>query len=113
MSDISSFDRRLRQLEGKRARKASGGHSLRMGPDGLVTMVPRRRKPRFPLGAVLSVLAVAFAFKAVLLASMGTESYVAKLSDLASGSAAERAGAWVLQPDPLSLALAKPLAPYL
>lgn len=113
MSDMSSFDRRLRQLDRKRARITDRGHVMRMGPDGLVTMVPRRRKPRFPLGAVLSVLAVAFAFKAVLLASMGTESYVAKLSDLGAGSLAERAGAWVLQPDPLSLALAKPLAPYL
>ena len=105
MSDISSFDRRVRELDRKRSRIAKKGYAMRVGRDGLVTMVPRRRRPRFPLGAIVSVLAVAFAFKAVLLASMGTESYEAKLSDLGTGSLAERAGAWVLQPDPLSLAL--------
>ena len=113
MSDLLSFDRRVRQLGRKHSRISANGYAVRLRPDGLVTVVPRRRTPRFPLGAVLGVLAVAFAFKAVLLASMGTASYELKLSDLASGGLAERAGAWVLQPDPLSLALARPLAPYL
>ena len=113
MSDTASFDRRLRQLDRKHSRIASRGHAARMGRDGLVSMVPRRRTPRFPLGAVLSVLAVAFAFKAVLLASMGTASYEAKRAELAAGGIVEQVGAWVLQADPLSLALARPLAPYL
>ena len=113
MSDLLSFDRRVRQLEHKNSRISSNGYAMRLGANGVVTMVPRRRTPRFPLGAVLGVLAVAFAFKAVLLASMGTASYEARLSDLAAGGPAERLGAWVLQPDPLSLTLARPLAPYL
>lgn len=107
-----TFDDRLRQLGRKHSRIASNGYVTRMGPDGLVTIEPRLRKPKFPLRPLLAILAVAFCFKGLLLASMGAGNYAEKVATLQAGSLVEKAGAWLMQADPVTVMLAGTLAPY-
>jgi hypothetical protein len=103
----STFDDRIARVQQRRRRLAAGA-TLRVGRDGLVTAHPRRAVlPRFPLRGILMTLAGFVVFKAVLLVQLGAATYEARLESLAAGTAIERAGAWVLQIDPATAALAE------
>lgn len=104
----ASFERRLRRLIRKHRRLAAG-IVYRMAPDGLVTAHPGPRPataPRLPLKGIALLGAFALCFKALLFAALGEPTYVARLDALADGSVAERAGATLMRPDPLTRALA-------
>jgi hypothetical protein len=106
----TTFDRRVTQLETKH-RLLSDGVSYRIGPDGLITAHPSRRfMPRFPSRGLFLLLLTAFAFKAALFVASGEAAYEARLAELAQGRAVERTMAWVMQPDPLTQALAAAVA---
>jgi hypothetical protein len=95
----ASFDQRLSRII-KEGRRGSLGVTYRVGPDGRLTAAPRRRLGRFPLGAILLVLAAAFVFKAGLFVTLGEGTYESRRDILVQGNVAERAAAWVMQPDP-------------
>lgn len=96
----TSFEDRVSHLNQKH-RRLSLGVSYRVGKDGLiVTVPPPRIGPRFPLRAVLFVLIMGFAFKAILFTGLGEATYAGRLSLLEEGNMAERAAAWAMQPDP-------------
>jgi len=106
----TTFDRRVTQLETKH-RRMSAGVSYRIGPDGLITAHPDRRfLPRFPSRGLVLLLLTAFAFKAALLVASGEAAYNARLADLAKGQTVERTMAWLMQPDPVTRALASTVA---
>lgn len=104
MSIDQTFDQRLRRVLRKHRRMNENGTVRRMGPDGLVSVYPRRRMPKFPLGAVVALFAVAFLFKAWLFTAMGADEYAARVQVLAAGAPATvladgrphriRIGAW-------------------
>jgi hypothetical protein len=99
-----AFDRRLRALARKHDRMTLG-ITYRIGRDGLITAHPRRRiAPRFPLKSLMGLVLAAFGFKIALFALLGAETYGARLAQLQTGSAVEQAGAWLMQPDPVTLA---------
>ena len=102
----ASFDQRLKSLSRKHARIRENGYAGKMGRDGLIVMVPRRRGPSFPMRGFLGLVLVALAFKTFLVVSLGTEEYAARLDALASGTFVERGGAWVMALDPVTQALA-------
>lgn len=58
-----------------------------------------------PKGFVLLV-ALFLAFKGVVIAHLGPETYVAAIHKLEDGAAVERAGAFIMRPDPVSRAVA-------
>lgn len=110
MSIDQTFDQRLRRVLRKHRRMNENGTVRRMGPDGLVSVYPRRRMPKFPLGAVVALFAVAFLFKAWLFTAMGADEYAARVQVLAAGAPVERAAAWVMHADPATLAVAQVLS---
>lgn len=108
-STEATFDERLRRPMRKHRRMSENGVVRRMGPDGLVSVYPRRRMPRFPLRAVVLLVIVAFAFKAAMMQVMGPGVYDARVAALAEGAPSERAAAWVMQADPVTLAISRTL----
>ena len=102
---IPNFDNRMRNIIRKHKRLDIGA-VRRMGKDGLVTLQPKRRLPAFPIRALFLLALVAVIFKAFLMAQMGVQTYTAELAHLNVGSAAEKVGAWLLQPDAVSSMLA-------
>lgn len=106
------FQKRMRHIE-RRHSKLSKGYLMTVTHDGLVVPQPRRLNLRFPVRALLvAALSVVF-FKAFALAFLGTASYDARISALASGTAAERMGAFLMQADPVSRFVADKIAPYI
>ncbi|WP_245834206.1 hypothetical protein [Yoonia maricola] len=71
--------------------------------DGLIVAKPRLYRPRFPLKGLLAVLFLGFLFKGFLFAYLGEAEYVERVAALEGGSVLEQAGAWIMQPDPVTV----------
>ncbi|MBE0454960.1 hypothetical protein [Roseovarius autotrophicus] len=102
MADIhQGFTKRLRQIDLKRSR-LERGYVGKVRDDGLIEFRPRRRLPSVPLrGLIYLIFGFAF-FKAVVLAHLGVVTYQERHALLAQGNPLEQAGAFVMQPDPLT-----------
>jgi hypothetical protein len=94
--------KRLTRIEAKR-RAISKGAVYSVNQDGLIIARPRRRGMQLPLRGVFFAFASVILFKVVLLASLGAGTYNSRVAELASGSVFERAGAWAMTADPLTL----------
>lgn len=106
------FQARLKQIRQKHA-ALSGGYSAKLRPDGLLVVKPRKVQPRIS-GRTLVFFAAAFLlFKGFLMAVLGFGSYDERVQRLAEGSGIERAGALLMQADPLSVYAAGKIGPLL
>jgi hypothetical protein len=113
MSDVhQGFQTRLRSISRKRAR-FERGYVGKVGRDGLIVFKPRRRMPTIPVRGLLYLVLGFVFFKAVVLAHLGAVTYDERIAQLAEGSHIEQAGALVMRPDPLTLIMARYLAPVL
>lgn len=65
----------------------------------------RRRRPR-ALGIVIVAAIILFALKAGMYVAIGPDAYAYKVAALKGGTDADRMGAWLLQADPVTLAIA-------
>ncbi|MGR3805815.1 hypothetical protein [Marinibacterium profundimaris] len=114
MSDsFAGFDARRRRIETKHG-KLANGYDLHMQKDGLIVARPRRTRglgvtPR----VLILVVAALLGFKGFLIAALGPMAYSDRVERLGAGSAFEKAGAWVMQADPVSREIGAALAPYL
>lgn len=108
-----NFDKRLRRVTRRHRKIYTNGARTKVGRDGLITAVPRRRAPRFPLRGVVILFAAALAYKAVMFAWLGPAVYGDRVDELQSGTVVEQAGAWALQADPVTIAIADFINPYL
>jgi hypothetical protein len=106
------FDKRVKQIS-RRHEKMANGVVRRVNPDGLIVARPRAYRPRFPLKGLLVLLAIGFLFKGFLFAYLGESGYAERVATLQAGTAMERAGAWVMQPDPATLAIAGLVQPLI
>ncbi|WP_170332807.1 hypothetical protein [Ruegeria arenilitoris] len=106
------FDQRVHRLNKKHA-KLSRGYRATMRKDGLVVMKPQRVKSAVPLKALMGCFLGLFAFKVFLLTSLGASAYQYRVDSLAEGTSVEKAGAWVMQVDPVSKFLAAQVSSYL
>jgi hypothetical protein len=97
-----AFEQRVGNLAVKHRRMARG-IAHRMDRNGLVTAIPRRRMPSFPLRGLMILLAAAFLFKAFLFATLGGSVYEQRVAQLSAGSIVEQGGAWVMQADPATI----------
>ncbi|MBE1296305.1 MAG: hypothetical protein GJ678_08700 [Rhodobacteraceae bacterium] len=109
------FHARLQRLEDKHSAMTSG-YSAHVGADGLIVVEPR--KPAKSRGwmtprAVVYFLCFFFIFKGVVMAALGFASYEARVAELSKGILIERAGAIVMQPEPISVFIGYKLRPYL
>ena len=95
------FRKRLRRIM-RRHRLLAMGYTMKLNSDNLLVAHPRHLSPKFPWRAMASVLIVGLVFKAFLIAALGDATYLSRLGGLSQGHALERAGAWVMQPEPVS-----------
>ena len=91
----------------------SNGVVKTINSDGLIVAKPRLYRPRFPLKGLLAVLFLGFLFKGFLFAYLGEAEYVERVAALQGGSVLEKAGAWVMQPDPVTVIAADGIATIL
>lgn len=106
------FDERLRLLSRKH-QAMSRGYVTRMQPDGLIVAQPKRRSVRVSARAVFLFLAAFIGFKAFLVANLGPLAYDDRLARLEAGTLVEKAGAFVMQADPLTMYVALKIGPIL
>lgn len=101
-----SFNKRLRNIVRDHQRLNTGAvHAIRS--DGLIVARPRVYNPKFPLrGLVLLVLSTVI-FKAYIYAHLGVATYTDRVERLGEGSLIEQAGAWFMQADALTVAVAR------
>lgn len=96
------FGMRLRRID-RRHRKLSDGYVTSVNHDGLIIAVPRRRRIRVPFAGIALLAVGVLALKGMVHAQLGPEVYEARIAGLAQGGQIERVGAWVMQPDPITL----------
>jgi len=106
MSDtFSDFDNRLRRISKSRVKLAKGYVSV-VGDDGLIIVKPRRKRIQLPIRGALLLFVGFLGFKAMVLVSLGQPVYMDRVETLHNGTTIERAGAWVMQADPLTVMVA-------
>jgi hypothetical protein len=101
------FDRRLEQLEEKKA-ALHEGHRLTVDETGLMTLIPTGERRRqigrmIPVRALMVMAAVLLSFKGFLLYQLGYGVYAAKLSSMQKGDAVDQIGAYLMQIDPVTV----------
>jgi len=100
-----NFDKRLRRIVRNHQRMANGVvHSV--NSDGLIVSRPKIYNPRFPLRGLLLLVATAFLFKGYIYATLGAVTYQDRIERLAEGTLVEQAGAWIMQADTATIAVA-------
>jgi len=113
MSQSANFDNRLRRLQRTHNKMYANGIVRKIGKDGLISAHPRRRMPRFPLKAFSILIVAALLYKSTLFATLGAGVYQERVDALAAGSTVEQGGAWIMQADPATVAIAGFIAPLL
>ncbi len=97
-SQFDEFDRRMSRIS-RRHSKLSHGYVTKVMDDGMVVAKPRRRGGMGTARALAILLMVMVLFKGVLHARLGDVEYQQRIATLASGSAVEKAGAFVMTAD--------------
>ncbi len=106
---FKQFDQRLKRI---RQIHRKGGAFEAAGTLGRSFYTRRaRRGQRGVLRPALAIVAALVVFKAIAAASMPAGDYAARVDALSQSGLAGRAGAFVMAPDPISLALGGWLAP--
>ncbi len=100
------FSERLQRLSRKHD-AMTRGYVTHMQPDGLIVARPKRPPIRISGRAVLLCFAAFIGFKVFLVASLGLVTYEERLGRLQAGTMVERIGAFAMQVDPVTKALAK------
>ena len=106
------FEERLKRLARKH-RAESRGYVTRMQPDGLIIARPKRQTIQVPFRVVIFFLAAFIGFKAFLFAGVGPLTYEVRLAHLQAGTLMEKAGAYAMQADPLTVYVATQIGPNL
>ncbi len=102
------FEKRLRRIV-KNHQRMANGVTHRVDNNGLIQAHPRIYNPKFPLRGLILLIGTAFLFKGYIYATLGETTYVERIAGLADGTLIERAGAWIMQADPATLAVAQVL----
>lgn len=109
---IRSFNQRVGRIHQKH-RKMSRGFVELVERDGL--LVPRsgrRQRRSFPLKGLILALVGFMVFKGLLYSQVGATTFGTRLDNLSSGSAIEKAGAWVMQADPVTIWIAEQITSF-
>ena len=100
-----TLNKRLRRVIRKHDRMRTNGVVHRVGSDGLIRSRPRLIRPQFPIKGLFLIVALLVMFKALLFAQIGAGNYAIKIEDLRNGTGVDRVGAFVMQEEPVTLAL--------
>lgn len=103
MSDaFAQFEKRLENLERKH-RELAAGYVARINPDGLITIEPKSKRSGLTARLVALMLLGLVVFKIMVLALVTPVVYQERLDQLMAGTEFEKAAAWIMQIDPLTL----------
>lgn len=103
MSDaFAQFEKRLSSLERKHKALAEG-YVARISPDGLITVQPKPKSSGLTVRLVALIFFGVMLFKLITVSLIGEVTYQERLDQLLSGTGFEKATAWILQLDPLTL----------
>jgi hypothetical protein len=112
-STTPSFEKRSRQIVRMHRKVIRRGGELNLGPDGLLTVRPKRGGTGIPFRGLFIIAALLFGAKAMMLVQDGAVGYGERVEKLAQGGMVEQAGAFVMQADPLTVKLAAYIQPLL
>jgi len=112
MTIDASLNKRLNKVVRTHERMRTNGVVHRVGRDGLIRSRPRLIRPRFPVKGIIVLVALLIAFKSLMFAQLGAGNYALKIEELRGGSAVEQAGAFLMQEEPVTLALGGYLKQY-
>jgi type VI protein secretion system component VasF len=108
-ANFQEFDKRMARIL-REHQKLSNGYVTKVTRDGLIVAKPRRRILSLaPLRFLLLLLVAAMVFKIFFYINMGAEVYNARVANLAVGTQVEKLGSFVLQADPVTVAIAEKL----
>lgn len=104
---FAHFDRRLEQLEEKKA-ALSEGHRLAVDETGLMKLIPTGERRRqitraVPVRALMIMAAILLTFKGFLLFRLGFGVYTAKVASMQRGDTLDQVGAYLMQIDPVTI----------
>ncbi|MEK0162540.1 hypothetical protein VWZ88_15280 [Phaeobacter sp. JH20_36] len=108
----NNFYARLDRLERKHGAMARG-YTAKVRADGLIVVAPRRVQSRISGRSLILFVAAFLLFKGFLMAALGFGSYDYRVDQLRAGTGLEKAGAFVMQRDPVSQFLAEKIGPVL
>ena len=100
------FYKRIRRIQRQR-NKLAAGYALKVDKNNLIVPRPHYVRLTFPWRGLCLAFLVALGFKAYLMTSLGAQTYASKLETLSQGHPFEQVGAWMMQPDPASDAMAR------
>lgn len=112
MTIDASLNKRLRRVVRSHEKMRANGVVHRVGRDGLIRSRARFVRPRFPIKGALLMVALLIAFKSLLYAQIGSGNYALKVEELRAGGLVEQAGAYVMQEEPLTVAIGGYLKQY-
>lgn len=115
MSDANydGFQTRLRRIN-RSHRRLSRGYVQLIERDGMLIPVARpRARVGFPTSGLIMLIVAILVFKGFLFAALGESAYDRKLAGFADGTGFEKAGAWVMQADPITRWVGDQIAPML
>jgi len=104
MSVASPFDKRLSKIV-RNHQRMSHGIAHVMNKDGLMVARPRTYNPKFPARGLLMLIGAVLLFKAYIHAHLGAADFDGRVAALSNGTLVEQAGAWLMQADPVTVAL--------
>jgi len=106
------FGMRLKQIERHHHRLAKG-YVTSINHDGLIIARPHKRASSAPLRGIFLFLLTLLMFKGFLFAQLGETAYGERMALLDGGTMFEKAGAYVMTPDPATLWIAARISTYL
>ena len=101
-SQFDEFDRRMRRIS-RRHSKLSHGYVTSVNSDGIVVAKPKRRGGGATLRSLALLFLVMVLFKGFLHARLGPDAYQARIDQLSAGAMVEKAGAWAMTADPITV----------
>ncbi|MBP0483802.1 hypothetical protein [Sagittula salina] len=103
---LNRYRHREDAVRRKHARLAKG-YVTKLDRNGVYVQVPDSKAGGMSLRVVLYAAVIFFGFKVMILTGLGEADYGASLQALSQGSLFERAGAWMMQADPLTAKLSE------
>ncbi len=110
--NAQNFDERIGRVTRKH-RAMSKGYTFRVDKNGLINIKPKRERRSAPVTLIIALLAIGLLFKSVALANFGPEKYAERLAPMRTGNMVEQAGAWVLNPGPMTQRVAQAISGFI
>lgn len=107
MSDaLTNFRKRDAALRKKHIRMARG-YRNRLNRNGVIIQEPDSKIGGVALRLLVLATVLFIGFKVMVLSGLGPETYTQHVAKLAEGTVYERAGAWLMQIDPMTARLSE------